>query len=122
MNHLTKVPEFAASAKELIFMGGMTGAGLSKATDNPDFGSDFNLLFDPEAAEIVLSASWPKITSVGDVTNETLLNDELIKRIAQQKTPLTEYNLGMTWPPPGRPVGQVWNDPSKAGVFKNVAL
>ena len=89
-------PEFASSAKELIFMGGMTGAGLSKATDNPDFGSDFNLLFDPEAAEIVLSASWPKITSVGDVTNETLLNDELIKRIAQRKTPLTEYIVKYT--------------------------
>jgi inosine-uridine nucleoside N-ribohydrolase len=89
-------PEFASSAKELIFMGGMTGAGLSKATGNPDFGSDFNLLFDPEAAEIVLSASWPKITSVGDVTNETLLNDELVKRIAQQKTPLTEYIVKYT--------------------------
>jgi inosine-uridine nucleoside N-ribohydrolase len=84
-------PEFASSAKELIFMGALTRAGLSKATDNPDVGSDFNLLFDPEAAEIVLSASWPKITSVGDVTNETILNDELVKRIAQQKTPLTEY-------------------------------
>jgi inosine-uridine nucleoside N-ribohydrolase len=83
--------EFASLAKELIFMGGITGAGLSKATGNPDFASDFNLLFDPEAAEIVLSASWPKITSVADVTNETLFDDELVKRIAQQKTPLTEY-------------------------------
>ena len=89
-------PEFASSAKELIFMGGITSAGLSKATDNPDFVFDFNLLFDPEAAEIVLSASWPKITSVGDVTNETLLNDELVKRIAEQKTPLTEYIVKYT--------------------------
>ncbi|MBV8100031.1 MAG: nucleoside hydrolase [Verrucomicrobia bacterium] len=83
-------PEFASFAKELIFMGGLIGTGLSK-TGNPDFGSDFNLLFDPEAAEIVLTASWPKITSVGDVANETLFNDELIKRIAQKTTPLTEY-------------------------------
>jgi inosine-uridine nucleoside N-ribohydrolase len=83
-------PEFASLAKELIFMGGLIG-GISKATGNPDFGSDFNLVFDPEAAEIVLTADWPAITSVGDVTNETMLTDELVKRIAQQKTPLTEY-------------------------------
>ena len=83
-------PEFASLAKELIFMGGLIG-GISKATGNPDFGSDFNLLFDPEAAEIVLAADWPAITAVGDVTNETMFTDELVKRIAEKKTPLTEY-------------------------------
>jgi inosine-uridine nucleoside N-ribohydrolase len=83
-------PEFASIAKELIFMGGLIG-GISKATGNPDFGSDFNLLFDPEAAEIVLAADWPAVTAVGDVTNETIFTDELVKRIAEKKTPLTEY-------------------------------
>jgi inosine-uridine nucleoside N-ribohydrolase len=83
-------PEFPSLAKELIFMGGLIG-GISKATGNPDFGSDFNLIFDPEAAEIVLMADWPAITSVGDVTNETMMTDELLKRIAEKKTPLTEY-------------------------------
>jgi len=84
-------PEFASLAKELIFMGGLINTGLSKATGNPDFASDFNLLFDPEAAEIVLTADWPKITSVGDVTNDTFFSDELLQRIAQTKTPLTQY-------------------------------
>ena len=84
-------PEFASLAKELIFMGGLIGSGFSKATGNPDFASDFNLLFDPEAAEIVLTADWPKITAVGEVTNDTMFTAELVKRIAQQKTPLTEY-------------------------------
>ena len=83
-------PEFASLAKELIFMGGLIG-GVSKATGNPDFGSDFNLLLDPEAAEIVLAADWPAITAVGDVTNETMFTDELVKRIGEKKTPLTEY-------------------------------
>ena len=83
-------PEFASLAKELIFMGGLIG-GISKATGNPDFGSDFNLLFDPEAAEIVLTADWPAISAVGDVTNETMMTEELVKRIAEKKTPLTEY-------------------------------
>lgn len=84
-------PDFASLAKELIFMGGLVDSGLSKATGNPDFASDFNLLFDPEAAEIVLTAAWPKITSVGDVTNETMFTDQLVKKIAEQKTPLTDY-------------------------------
>ena len=84
-------PEFASLAKELIFMGGLINTGLSKATGNPDFASDFNLLFDPEAAEIVLTAAWQKITSVGDVTNDTFFSDELLQRIAQTKTPLTQY-------------------------------
>jgi inosine-uridine nucleoside N-ribohydrolase len=84
-------PEFASLAKELIFMGGLIGTGFFKATGNPDFASDFNLLFDPEAAEIVLTADWPKITAVGDVTNDTMFTAELVKRIAQTKTPLTEY-------------------------------
>jgi inosine-uridine nucleoside N-ribohydrolase len=84
-------PEFASLAKELIFMGGLINTGISKATGNPDFASDFNLLFDPEAAEIVLTADWPKITSVGDVTNDTMFSDELVQRIARTKTPLTQY-------------------------------
>jgi inosine-uridine nucleoside N-ribohydrolase len=84
-------PEFASLAKELIFMGGLIGTGFSKATGNPDFASDFNLLFDPEAAEIVLTADWPKITAVGEVTNDTMFTADLVKRIAQRKTPLTEY-------------------------------
>jgi inosine-uridine nucleoside N-ribohydrolase len=84
-------PEFASLARELIFMGGLINTGLSKATGNPDFASDFNLLFDPEAAEIVLTADWPKITSVGDVTNETFFSAKLIQQIAQTNTPLAQY-------------------------------
>ena len=84
-------PQFASLAKELIFMGGLVNTGLSKATGNPDFASDFNVLFDPEAAEIVLTADWAKITSVGDVTNETLFSDDLIQKIARVDTPLTQY-------------------------------
>ena len=84
-------PEFPSLAKELIFMGGLIATGFSKATGNPDFASDFNLLFDPEAAEIAITADWPKVTSVGDVTNETMFSDALVQRIAQVSTPLTQY-------------------------------
>jgi inosine-uridine nucleoside N-ribohydrolase len=86
-------PEFPSLAKELVFMGGYIGAGISKATGNPDFVSDFNLLFDPEAAQITITAAWPKITSVADVTNDPalLFSDEVIRQIGQVKTPLSEY-------------------------------
>jgi inosine-uridine nucleoside N-ribohydrolase len=86
-------PEFPSLAKELVFMGGYINAGLSKATGNPDFISDFNLLFDPEAAEIVITAAWPKITSVADVTNDpaVFFSDDILQQIGQVKTPLSEY-------------------------------
>jgi inosine-uridine nucleoside N-ribohydrolase len=84
-------PQFSSLAKEFIFMGGLVSSGLSKATGNPDFASDFNLLFDPEAAEITITADWPKTISVGEVTNETMLSDELVQRIGQVSTPLTQY-------------------------------
>lgn len=72
-------------------MGGLLDSGISKATGNPDFASDFNLLFDLEAAEIAITAAWPKVTSVADVANETLFSDKLVQRIAQVSTPLTQY-------------------------------
>ena len=42
---------------------------MTSVTGNADFASDFNLIFDPEAAHIALTAPWPKITAVGDVSN-----------------------------------------------------
>ena len=71
-------------------MGGYLGAGISKATGNPDFVSDFNLLFDPEAAQITITAAWPKITSVADVTNDPalLFSDQVIQQIGQVKNAL----------------------------------
>jgi purine nucleosidase len=55
-------PEFASLARELVFMGG----SLNPKTDDPEFAfnprHEFNLWFDPEAAHIVLTAPWTKIT------------------------------------------------------------
>src|SRR5271155_630953 len=54
-------PGFAEMARELIFM----GASLSPQTTDPEFVDtprrEFNLWFDPEAAHVVLRASWKKI-------------------------------------------------------------
>jgi inosine-uridine nucleoside N-ribohydrolase len=84
-------PEFAGLAKELVFMGGFLGANILQVSGDADINSDFNILFDPEAAHIVLTAPWAKITVLGDVTNQTMMTPELIARMASVKTPVTEF-------------------------------
>ena len=84
-------PEFAGLAKELVFMGGFLGANILQVSGDADINSDFNILFDPEAAHIVLTAPWAKITVLGDVTNQTMMTPELIARMAAVKTPVTEF-------------------------------
>ncbi|GGF05977.1 nucleoside hydrolase [Aliidongia dinghuensis] len=84
-------PEFASLAKELVFMGGLVGNNPLQVTGDADFYSDFNILFDPEAAHIVLTAPWAKIVSVGNVTNQTMMTPELTQRMAAVKTPVTEF-------------------------------
>jgi inosine-uridine nucleoside N-ribohydrolase len=84
-------PEFAGLAKELVFMGGMLDGNMQQVTDDADNFTDFNILFDPEAAHIVLTAAWPKITSLGSVTNETKMTAALTARMAAVRTPVTAY-------------------------------
>ena len=84
-------PEFAGLAKELVFMGGLLGNNPQQVTGDADFNSDFNILFDPEAAHIALTAPWSHIVSLGNVTNETMMTPELTARMASVKTPVTEF-------------------------------
>ena len=84
-------PSFAADAKQLVFMGGLLDTAMRSLTGNADFASDFNLIFDPEAAHIALTAPWPKITAVGDVSGSVMMDGPLMNRIAAVKTPLTAY-------------------------------
>ena len=84
-------PTFAADAGELVFMGALIDTNMTAATGSADYASDFNLIFDPEAAHIVLTASWPKITAVGNVSNSVMMTRRLMDEIASVRTPLTEY-------------------------------
>ena len=81
-------PAFASLAKELVFMGGMVDGNMSQVTDSKDFFTDFNLVFDPEAAHIALTADWPKITCIGSATLKTRVDQALIDRVAAVKTPI----------------------------------
>jgi inosine-uridine nucleoside N-ribohydrolase len=81
-------PEFAGLAKELVFMGGIIDGNMRQVTDNADFFADFNMLFDPEAAHIALTADWAKITCFGSVTMKTRVDQKLIDRVAAVGTPV----------------------------------
>ncbi len=85
-------PEFAKLAQELVFMGG----SLSPKTDNPEFAHnpthEFNFWFDPEAAQIVLRASWKKIVCTPtDISVKTHVTPAMMKQIAASGTPLAQY-------------------------------
>ena len=90
-------PEFAGLAKELIFMGALLGTNLGQVTGSADFNSDFNITFDPEAAHIVFTAPWAKITAVGNVSNDTLMIDSVYQELIAKKTPVTEVLARHPW-------------------------
>jgi inosine-uridine nucleoside N-ribohydrolase len=83
-------PDFASLAKELVFMGGMVDGNMQQVTDSKDFFTDFNLVFDPEAAHIALTADWPKITCIGSATLKTRVDQALIDRVAAVNTPIAK--------------------------------
>lgn len=84
-------PGFAAHVKELIIMGGLVDANLKQVTDDANFNNDFNFKFDPEAADIVLTAPFPKVRIVSGVANKVRLTPDLLARVMTVKTPLTAY-------------------------------
>ncbi|GME62966.1 Inosine uridine-preferring nucleoside hydrolase [Neofusicoccum parvum] len=58
-------PDFASLAKELIIMGGYLDVNLLQTTGSvmqADINGDINLMIDPEAAKIALTADFPNIS------------------------------------------------------------
>lgn len=84
-------PTFAATAKQLVFMGGLIDTNMMSITGSANFASDFNMIFDPEAAHITLTAAWPSITVVGNVSNDIMMTKPYMARIASKNTPVTSY-------------------------------
>jgi len=90
-------PEFASLAKELVFMGALIDTNLGQVTGSANFNVDFNFIFDPEAAHIVLNSPWAKITAVGNISNDTLMTDKAYKTLIAKKTPVTELLAKHPW-------------------------
>lgn len=84
-------PDLPALAKEIICEGGKFDDEVSQVTVNTDYSTDFNFLFDPEAAHIVLSSPWRQITIVGDVTTNIRFTPQLKERIGTAGTPVAKY-------------------------------
>jgi inosine-uridine nucleoside N-ribohydrolase len=101
-------PEFPRLARELVFMGG----SLNPQTDDPEYADTprrgFNIVFDPEAAHIVLTAPWPKITcSPGDVSVKADFTPALVHEIAKSSQPAARYMSEYFHP---RPYNHMWDE------------
>ncbi|CAN5247320.1 nucleoside hydrolase [soil metagenome] len=84
-------PDLPLLAKEIVIEAGKIDTGFARATGNTDYATDFNFLFDPEAAHIVLTAPWKKITAVGNVTAAAKATQEVVDTIAAPGKPVGTY-------------------------------
>jgi len=84
-------PDIAPLAKEIVIEPGKLDTAVARVTGNTDYATDFNFLFDPEAAHIVLTAPWPKITVMGNVTAAAKATQGLVDRIGAADTPVATY-------------------------------
>lgn len=93
-------PQFAANAKELIYMGGSLNpqqklASLSAQQFGREYVNtprlEFNFRWDPEAASIALRAPWRRIVMVPvDPSTATELTPELLNAMTRAGTALTQ--------------------------------
>ena len=85
-------PDIPSLAKGLVFEGGYIDVNTAQATDDADYSTDFNVMFDPEAAHIVMTAPWKHITSVGHVAAPNIMvTQQIMDRIGAAPTPLAQY-------------------------------
>ena len=85
-------PEFAALTRGIVLMGG----SLDPQTDDPEFTAsprhEFNFWFDPEAAQIVLRADWPRIdVTTVDVSIKAMFTQQMVDEIAKSQSPAARY-------------------------------
>lgn len=72
---LRREPRIAEYTREVVLMGGSYGQGNRTPT------AEFNILADPEAAQVVLGAGWP-VTMVGlDLTHQARASQQVIAEI-----------------------------------------
>lgn len=84
-------PEVPKLAKELVLMG--AGMNADKGGNHRiNARREFNWWWDPEAARMVMSAPWKKITITPvDISVKTSLTDAMIDEIAKSKSVTAQY-------------------------------
>ncbi|KAJ5157764.1 uncharacterized protein N7482_008864 [Penicillium canariense] len=86
-------PEFASLAKQLVIMGGYVDLNMLQATGSimlADYQSDINLMIDPEASKIALTADFPSITIAGNVANQVFPSQQFVDEVKTAKNPYAE--------------------------------
>ncbi|KAK9475169.1 uncharacterized protein V1510DRAFT_410213 [Dipodascopsis tothii] len=84
---LTIWPEMPKYTRGLTIMGGYLDGQIAQATGGnmtSDLFSDINLIQDPEAAQMVLTADWPELIIGANVTNTIYPTTELFERIVEK--------------------------------------
>jgi purine nucleosidase len=112
-------PQFAALAKELVFMGGSYNPSAADNAFAAEYANaprrEFNMRWDPEAASLVLHEPWHKITQVPvDPTTKTFFKPELRRQIAHGHAPFAAYidKFGEPYPMWDELAVAVWLDPT----------
>lgn len=85
-------PDFAKNTAGLYMMGGYVDRMIDQTTGDvlqADLVSDINLVIDPEAAKIALTADFPNITIVGNVANVITPTAEYLAEVAKVENPFT---------------------------------
>ncbi|WP_044559431.1 nucleoside hydrolase [Azospirillum sp. B4] len=88
---LRLAPDLPSLAKEIVIEGGGLDMAVARVTGNTDYATDFNFIFDPEAAHIVLTAPWKRVTLLGNVTGSAKVTPELVAQVASAGTPMARY-------------------------------
>lgn len=87
---IEREPSILGHVKEFVIMGGAMREGGNRSPS-----AEFNVLADPEAAEIVFNSGRP-ITTMGlDVTHQVLSTRERVARIRELGNPVGEATAGM---------------------------
>ncbi|CZR54632.1 related to inosine-uridine preferring nucleoside hydrolase [Phialocephala subalpina] len=85
--------DFASLARELVIMGGYVDVNMNQATgtvNQADINSDINLMIDPEATKIALTADFPNIVVAGNVANQVISTQEFLDEIYEVKNPYSK--------------------------------
>ncbi len=86
--------QFPELAQELVFMGGSLNPTSNDAEWETDPRHEFNFWFDPEAAHIVLTAHWARVTCIPvDISIKTHFTHAMAEQIAKRGTVLGQYLL-----------------------------
>ena len=87
---IDRAPAILAKIRRIVLMGGAMREGGNRTPS-----AEFNILVDPEAADIVLNCGRP-ITQMGlDVTHQVLSTKDRVDRIAALDNPVAQATAGM---------------------------